>query len=76
MEGVGVIIEGVGWALEFLFRGLMGWGFIFSPRFRRQTLERWQDSRSSIVAIELTGGAVGVLLSLWVFAWALDAIAT
>ena len=64
LEAVGLLADALFWLAEFLARGLVGWRFLLSPGYRARTLARWQTESGAQVAIEVTGGAAGVLLTL------------
>ncbi len=39
---------------------LAGWQYIFQPKFREKTHQRWQRENRSLVAMEVFGGLFGI----------------
>lgn len=58
-------------AVEFLAYGLVGWRFLASPRYRQSVTTRWKEQPTSMVAVEVTGAAVGALVSALLLGWLL-----
>jgi len=69
------LVEGVLSSVEFLARGLVGWRFLASPRYRRTVAARWKDLPASMIALEVTGAAVGVVASALLVVWLLAGLA-
>lgn len=63
LTAVGLIFDALLWLAEFLMRGLAGWRYVLSPRYRAATRRRWAGERPSAVAVEVTGAVAGVVLS-------------
>ena len=69
LEAASVVVDTIFWLVEFLVRGLIGWRFLLSTEYRARTLARWQQQPSSATALEVAGGAAGVLISGLLIAW-------
>jgi hypothetical protein len=63
------LLEPLFWLIEFLARGLIGWRFLLSSQYRAATRARWRTVTSSTVALEVTGGVVGMVASSLLVAW-------
>ena len=75
LEGLICVVNASLWVVEFLVRGLVGWRFLVSPRYRRTVAARWKDLPSSVIALEVSGAAVGVFASAVLLVWLLAGLA-
>ena len=66
-----IVFDGLLWLVEFLARGLVGWRFLLSSQYRDRTIARWQQQPSMATALEVTGGAAGLLVSALLIVWLL-----
>jgi len=48
---------------------LQGWLFVLSPRFRRDTYERWRGQTQTNTMTDILGGLFGFASSLGLIVW-------
>ena len=69
LDLIGVVVDVLLWLMEFFVRGVFGWRFLVSPKYRAQTLARWQAQSSSATALEISGAVAGLILSAVLAVW-------
>ncbi|MBC7788356.1 MAG: hypothetical protein H7Z74_00305 [Anaerolineae bacterium] len=72
LDAFGWLVGAVLWLGEFCVRSGFGWRFILSPRYRADTVARWQEDGGLYSSVEIFGAATGMCITVLLLAWAIS----